>query len=79
MEPGAPVRGLWHGTAQGQGFLFVEAIITKNPVVRGGQIGTPDQRSLLAHRASSDIDAGQFKHQLVNGFWGELEQSGIEI
>ena len=31
-----------------------------------GQIGKKDQSSLLAQRASSDIDAGELEHQLVN-------------
>jgi len=42
-----------------------------------GQYGQEGQRSRFASRASSDIDAGQFEHELLGGFFGD--GGGIRI
>jgi hypothetical protein len=65
-KPLEPMRGLWHRAMQTHGLLFVDWSSRRIPWCRGRQVGKKDQSSLLAQRASSDIDAGDLKHQLVN-------------
>ncbi len=36
-----------------------------------GEPGQVGQRSRFAPRASSDIDAGEFEHELLGGFFGD--------
>jgi hypothetical protein len=66
MKQVAPMRGLWHRALQAHRFLFVDRSSRRIPWCGDGQFRNEDQRSLLAERASSDIDTGEFEHQLVN-------------
>jgi hypothetical protein len=66
MKQVAPMRGLWHRAAQAHRFLFVDRSSRRIPWCRGRQVGKKNQCSFLAQGASSDIDAGELKHQLVN-------------
>ena len=65
MKQDESVRGLWRRAAQIHGFPFVERSSRRVPRPGEGQLGK-DQGSLLAQGASSNIDAGELKHQLVN-------------
>ena len=67
MNPGAPIRGRRY-RARGEDWTVGSLGDQSRRISWCGdrQRGQQDQRSLLAQRTSSNIDAGEFKHQLVN-------------
>lgn len=73
------MRWLFDRAARALRFVLVDRSSRRIPGCGARQVGKKDQSSLLAQRASSDIDAGELEHQLLNGFWGELRQSGIKV
>jgi len=66
MNAGAPMRWRCYGARGRAARWFVERPSRRILWWRDGQIDKEDQRSLLAQRASSNIDTGEFEHQLVN-------------
>ena len=77
---GAAVHWLWHTVLERHGYWVVGYSSRRIPRgrVAGRELGQKEQRSLFAHMAPSDIDAGQREHQFVSGPFGGLWQSGME-
>jgi hypothetical protein len=66
MKQDESVHGLWRRAIKSQDVLFVDRSSRRIPWYGDGEVRKEDQGSLLAQGASSDIDAGELKHALVN-------------
>ena len=74
MKAGAPLPWRCYGARGRPASWIVERSSGRIPWLSGGDFGAQDQGAFSAARTSSEIDAGQCKHQLVRGRLGRFGQ-----